>query len=282
MNKFKLCSLLESFFIEDIGEQDITTDLIFTDGTNGKIVFIAKEAGVFCGEEIIKTGFKLFDSDIKTDVLVKDGYPIEIGQQFATASGKIADLLKGERVILNLIQRMSGIATLTQKAVKTLNSSHTKICDTRKTTPGLRMLEKYAVRTGGGFNHRFGLYDGVMIKDNHISFAGSIRNAVEAVREKAGHMIKIEVEVETEEQVIEAVNAGADVIMFDNRTPDEINEFIKLVPAGIITEASGGIQLSNLASYRDTGVDYISLGLLTHSYKALDISVRVLVDKGEE
>ncbi|MCQ6278241.1 carboxylating nicotinate-nucleotide diphosphorylase [Bacillus sp. EB600] len=282
MNKFKLSSLLESFFIEDIGEQDITTDLIFTDGTNGKIVFIAKEAGVFCGEEIIKTGFKLFDSDIKTDVLVKDGDPIESGQQFATASGKIADLLKGERVILNLIQRMSGIATLTQKAVTTLNSSHTKICDTRKTTPGLRMLEKYAVRTGGGFNHRFGLYDGVMIKDNHISFAGSIRNAVEAVREKAGHMVKIEVEVETEEQVIEAVNAGADVIMFDNRTPDEINEFIKLVPAGIITEASGGIQLSNLASYRDTGVDYISLGLLTHSYKALDISVRVNVDKGGE
>ncbi len=282
MNKFKLSSLLESFFIEDIGEQDITTDLIFTDGTNGKIVFIAKEAGIFCGEEIIKTGFKLFDSDIKTDVLVKDGELIEIGQQFATASGKIADLLKGERVILNLVQRMSGIATLTQKAVTTLNSSHTKICDTRKTTPGLRMLEKYAVRTGGGFNHRFGLYDGVMIKDNHISFAGSIRNAVEAVREKAGHMVKIEVEVETEEQVIEAVNAGADVIMFDNRTPAEINEFIKLVPAGIITEASGGIQLSNLASYRDTGVDYISLGLLTHSYKALDISVRVHVDKGEE
>jgi nicotinate-nucleotide pyrophosphorylase (carboxylating) len=282
MNKFKLCSLLKNFFIEDIGEQDITTDLIFTDGTSGKIVFIAKEAGIFCGEEIIKTGFSLFESDIKTEVLVKDGEPIEIGQQFATASGKIADLLTGERVILNLVQRMSGIATLTRKAVQTLNSSHTKVCDTRKTTPGLRMLEKYAVRCGGGFNHRFGLYDGVMIKDNHISFAGSIQNAVAAVREKAGHMVKIEVEVETEEQVIEAVNAGADVIMFDNRTPLEVKEFIKLVPAGIITEASGGIQLSNIASYRDTGVDYISLGLLTHSYKALDISVRVLVDKEEE
>ena len=144
------------------------------------------------------------------------------------------------------------------------------------------MLEKYAVRCGGGFNHRFGLYDAVMIKDNHISFAGSISKAVEAVREKAGHMVKVEVEAETEEQVLEAVHAGADVIMFDNRTPDEIKEFIKLVPAGIITEASGGIQLSNIADYRDTGVDYISLGYLTHSYKALDISVKVLWNKGDE
>lgn len=281
MNKFKLSSLLNSFFIEDIGEQDITTDLLFTDGTKGEIVFIAKEAGIFCGEDIIKTGFSLFDSDIKTTVLVKEGEAIEIGQRLATASGEISDLLKGERVILNLVQRMSGIATLTNKAVTTLNSAHTKICDTRKTTPGLRMLEKYAVRIGGGFNHRFGLYDGVMIKDNHISFAGSIHNAVKAVREKAGHMVKIEVEVETEEQVIEAVNAEADVIMFDNRTPEEIKKFIKLVPSGIITEASGGVQLSNLASYGDTGVDYISLGLLTHSYKALDISVKVHYQRGE-
>lgn len=200
---------------------------------------------------------------------------IEKGQQLATATGKIADLLKGERVVLNLVQRMSGIATLTKNAVTTLNSTHTKLCDTRKTTPGLRMLEKYAVRCGGGYNHRFGLYDGIMIKDNHISFAGSITKAVEAARAKAGHMVKIEVEVETEEQVIEAVNAKADVIMFDNRTPEEIKELIKLVPAGIITEASGGIQLSTLASYQDTGVDYISLGFLTHSYKALDISVKV-------
>jgi nicotinate-nucleotide pyrophosphorylase (carboxylating) len=282
MNKFKLSSLLEHFFIEDIGEQDITTDLLFTDGTCGEIVFLAKEAGIFCGEEIIKTGFRLFDSNIETNVLKKDGEPIEPGERLATASGKIADLLKGERVILNLIQRMSGIATLTHQATEILNSPHTKICDTRKTTPGLRMLEKYAVRAGGGFNHRFGLYDGIMIKDNHISFAGSIQNAVNAVREKAGHMVKIEVEVETEEQVVEAIKAGADVIMFDNRIPEEIKEFIKLVPAGIITEASGGINLTNLASYRDTGVDYISLGLLTHSYKALDISVKVLVDKGEE
>ncbi|MGG1677559.1 carboxylating nicotinate-nucleotide diphosphorylase [Neobacillus sp. NRS-1170] len=282
MNTLKLRSQLENFFIEDIGEQDITTDLIFANETNGEIVFLAKDEGIFCGEEVIKTGFKLLNNDLNVEVLVKDGDRIEYGQQLALVSGKISDLLKGERVVLNLIQRMSGIATLTNKAVHTLNSDFTKICDTRKTTPGLRMFEKYAVRTGGGFNHRFGLYDGVMIKDNHISFAGSIERAVATVRKQAGHMVKVEVEVETEEQVVEAVNAGADVIMFDNRTPDEIKELIKLVPAGIITEASGGIQLSNLAGYGDTGVHYISLGFLTHSYKALDISVKVKWNKGEE
>jgi nicotinate-nucleotide pyrophosphorylase (carboxylating) len=277
----KLRSLLEQFFIEDIGEQDITSDLIFTDDTNGEIVFLSKDNGIFCGEEIIKTGFKLLNQDIETQVFVKDGQALEFGQKLATASGKISDLLKGERVVLNLIQRMSGIATLTRKAVDTLDNGHTKICDTRKTTPGLRMLEKYAVTKGGGYNHRFGLYDGIMIKDNHISFAGSITHAVESVRAKAGHMVKVEVEVETEDQVKEAVSAGADVIMFDNRTPEEIKELIKLVPPGFITEASGGIQLSNLAGYRDTGVNYISLGFLTHSYKALDISVKVLWSKGE-
>jgi nicotinate-nucleotide pyrophosphorylase (carboxylating) len=282
MNTLKLRSLLEQYFIEDIGEQDITTDLIFTDDTNGEIVFLAKESGIFCGEEIIKTGFQLLNTTIAAQVFVKDGQSFEIGQELAHVSGKIADLLKGERVILNLVQRMSGIATLTRKTVNTLDSGHTKICDTRKTTPGLRMLEKYAVRCGGGFNHRFGLYDGVMIKDNHISFAGSITKAVEAIRKNAGHMVKVEVEVESEEQVLEAVNAGADVIMFDNRTPNEIKELINLVPPSIITEASGGIQLTNIADYRETGVDFISLGYLTHSYKALDISVKVRWNKGEE
>lgn len=282
MNTLKLRSQLEKFFIEDIGEQDLTTDLIFAGDTCGEIVFLAKDEGVFCGEEIIRTGFQLLNNEISTRVFVKDGQAIKFGDTLAQVSGKIADLLKGERVVLNLVQRMSGIATLTRKTVNALDSGHTKICDTRKTTPGLRMLEKYAVRCGGGFNHRFGLYDGVMIKDNHISFAGSISKAVAAVREKAGHMVKIEVETESKAQVIEAVNAGADVIMFDNRTPTEIKELIKLVPSNIITEASGGIQLANIADYRETGVDYISLGYLTHSYKALDISVKVLWNKGDE
>ncbi|WML41773.1 carboxylating nicotinate-nucleotide diphosphorylase [Neobacillus sp. OS1-2] len=280
MNKLKLRSLIEQFFIEDIGDRDITTDLIFSDHAKGKIVFLAKEDGVFCGEEIIKMGFHLLDSEMEIQLLIQDGDRFEVGQRLAVVSGGISALLKGERVVLNLVQRMSGIATLTRKAVETLNSPYTRICDTRKTTPGLRMLEKYAVSTGGGYNHRYGLYDGVMIKDNHISFAGSIKRAVELIRQNTGHMVKIEVETESREQVIEAVEAGADVIMFDNRTPDEIREFIQVVPDHIITEASGGIQLTNLADYRDTGVHYISLGFLTHSYKALDISVKVVL--GEE
>lgn len=282
MNTLKLRSQLEQFFIEDIGDQDITSDLIFTNGAKGEVVFIAKEEGIFCGENIIRTGFKLLNEAIEVVVNVNDGEWIKVGQIIATATGRTSDLLKGERVILNLVQRMSGISTLTRKAVQELNSPFTKLCDTRKTTPGLRMFEKYAVRCGGGFNHRYGLYDGVMIKDNHISFAGSITEAVQGVREKLGHMIKIEVETETLDQVKEAIEAKADVIMFDNRTPEEIKEWIGIVPDGIITEASGGITLSNLASYRDSGVNYISLGFLTHSAKALDISVKVSWNKGEE
>ncbi|WP_227394967.1 carboxylating nicotinate-nucleotide diphosphorylase [Jeotgalibacillus aurantiacus] len=278
MNALKLRSSIEQFLIEDIGEQDLTTDLIFTDGTEGEIVFLAKEAGIFCGEDIIRTGFALLQPDVQVELFVEDGDSISVGQRLAVVSGQISTLLKGERVVLNLVQRMSGIATLTRKAVETLGDTETRICDTRKTTPGLRMIEKYAVRCGGGFNHRYGLYDGVMIKDNHISFAGSITEAVERVRKSAGHMVKMEVETEARTQVLEAVEAGADVIMFDNRTPDEIIELKKLVPDHIVTEASGGITLENLAAYRDCGVHYISLGFLTHSYKALDISVKVTAD----
>jgi nicotinate-nucleotide pyrophosphorylase (carboxylating) len=278
MNKLKLRLQLEQYFLEDIGDRDLTSELIFGDGQTGKVVFIAKENGIFCGEEIIREGYAVLHSSVDIDLKVQDGEKIEKGQILAEAYGPAAILLKGERVILNLLQRMSGIATKTNEAVRILNSSHTKICDTRKTTPGLRMLEKYAVRYGGGFNHRYGLYDAVMIKDNHISFAGSIAKAVEAARSKIGHMVKIEVETETKEQVMEAVEAGADVIMFDNRKPEEIKEWISLVPEKTLTEASGGITLENLASYSDTGVDFISLGFLTHSVKALDISVKVTVE----
>lgn len=278
MNKLKLRLQLEQFFLEDIGDRDLTSDLIFGEGQTGKVVFITKENGIFCGEEIIRSGYTVLHSSVEIDLKVQDGEKVEKGQILAEAYGPAAILLKGERVILNLLQRMSGIATKTNEAVRILNSSHTKICDTRKTTPGLRMLEKYAVRCGGGFNHRYGLYDAVMIKDNHISFAGSIAKAVEAARSKIGHMVKIEVETETKEQVIEAIEAGADVIMFDNRKPEEIKEWISLVPEKTLTEASGGITLENLASYSDTGVDFISLGFLTHSVKALDISVKVTVE----
>lgn len=278
VNTLKLRLLLEQFFLEDIGERDITTSLIFPEEASGEIVLTAKESGVFCGTEIVEIGFDMLDSEAHIQMLVKDGDEIEVGEQLAIISGKVSALLTSERVILNLLQRMSGIATLTRRAVETLNSNHTRICDTRKTTPGLRMLEKYAVRCGGGFNHRYGLYDGIMIKDNHIEFAGSIQKAVTLVRERAGHMVSIEVETESIDQVKEAVDAGADVIMFDNRTPDEIEEYIQIVPSTIVTEASGGITLERLADYRHTGVDYISLGFLTHSVQSLDISATVKME----
>ncbi|MGD6779678.1 carboxylating nicotinate-nucleotide diphosphorylase [Sutcliffiella horikoshii] len=275
MNTIMLQEMLRHFYKEDIGEKDLTSEALFAENETGSGTFIAKENGVFVGEQIIHEAMRLLDPEIQVTVFKKDGDRLEKGEEIAKAEGTMRALLGAERVTLNLTQRMSGIATLTAAAVSALDSNHTKICDTRKTTPGLRMLEKYAVTCGGGYNHRFGLYDGVMIKDNHIEFAGNITNAVQRVRENVGHMVKIEVETESLAQVQEAVEAGADVIMFDNRTPDEIKEFIQHVPKHIITEASGGITLTNLATYRDTGVDYISLGLLTHSAKSLDISFNV-------
>lgn len=275
MNTIKLQQMLQQFFVEDIGERDVTSETIFPSNKRAIGVFLVKEDGVFSGGNVIISGYRLLDPSIDITLYKQDGEQVKKGDIVAKVSGSIAPLLTGERVILNLIQRMSGIATLTHRAVTVLNSRHTRICDTRKTTPGLRMLEKYAVTCGGGYNHRFGLYDAVMIKDNHIAFCGSITKAVQAVRDKLGHMVKIEVETETKEQVIEAVEAGADVIMFDNRTPEEVKEFVQLVPSSIITEASGGITLENLAQYGDTGVDYISLGFLTHSAKALDISFNI-------
>ena len=275
MNRIKLQKMLQEFLIEDIGELDITSETIFPLENKGNGVFIAKENGIISGLDIIKEAYHLLDSGIEVELRFSDGDRVAVGDTIAKVSGPIAHLLTGERVILNLMQRMSGIATVTNACVEALNDPSIQICDTRKTVPGLRMLDKYAVVTGGGKNHRQGLYDGVMIKDNHIAFCGSITKAVQAVREKIGHMVKIEVETESKEEVLEAVEAGADVIMFDNRSPEEVKEFATLVPKTIVTEASGGITLENLASYSGTGVNNISLGFLTHSVKALDISLQV-------
>lgn len=277
MNQLKLKAMLGAFFEEDLGNGDLTSESIFSEKDYGYGVFIAKADGVFCGANIIKQGFKMLNGRVTVDLNVVDGTKLKNGEIIATVEGPVIDLLTGERVILNLIQRMSGIATITKQAVKKAASVDTKICDTRKTTPGLRMLEKYAVTCGGGFNHRFGLYDAVMIKDNHIAAAGGIKEAVNKVKGRLGHAVKIEVETESKEDVIAAVLASADIIMFDNRTPEEIVELKKLVPKNIITEASGGITLDNLGDYAKTEVDYISLGFLTHSVQALDISFNVEV-----
>ncbi|MED4610809.1 carboxylating nicotinate-nucleotide diphosphorylase [Bacillus subtilis] len=274
MNHLQLKKLLNHFFLEDIGTGDLTSQSIFGE-QSCEAEIVAKSEGIFAGAAIIKEGFSLLDENVQIILHKKDGDMLHKGEVIAELHGPAAVLLSGERVVLNLIQRLSGIATMTREAVRCLDDEQIKICDTRKTTPGLRMLEKYAVRAGGGYNHRFGLYDGIMIKDNHIAACGSILEACKKARQAAGHMVNIEVEIETEGQLREAIAAGADVIMFDNCPPDTVRHFAKLTPDHIKTEASGGITLESLPAFKGTGVNYISLGFLTHSVKSLDISMDV-------
>lgn len=278
MNQLKLRRLIERFLLEDIGNGDLTSEAIFSPNQVATGVFTAKESGIIAGLPIIKEAYTLLDPHMEVELLISEGEEVASYEPLAQVSGPVVHLLSGERVILNLIQRLSGIATLTNLCVKTLNDPNIQLCDTRKTTPGLGMLEKYAVRIGGGKNHRSGLYDGVLIKDNHISLCGSITNAVTSIRNQIGHTSKIEVEVETKEQVLEAVSVGADIIMLDNCEPNKVIEFTELIPQSIITEASGGISLRNLHEYANTGIDYISLGFLTHSVRSLDISLTVQND----
>ncbi len=263
---------LKDFLLEDIGTGDLSTNLIFESTVQSSGEFVAKEDGVIAGLYIPNLVYGLLGDDAKFKSNCKDGDIVKKGDIIGCAVGNVRTLLTGERVILNLMQRMSGIATQTKNAIHLLNDPQIRICDTRKTSPGLRIFDKQAVRIGGGFNHRMGLYDGVMLKDNHIAFSGSMTLAVNQLRTKLGQMVKIEVEVETRAQVDEAIALGVDIIMFDNRTPKEVKEWTKIVPKSIITELSGGITVDNIADYNGTGVNYISLGALTHSVKAMDIS----------
>lgn len=273
MNPIQLNKQLEQFLLEDIGTNDLTATAIFPIGEVGEAFFLAKATGIVSGVTMIQATYQLLDPTIHVVLHKEDGDHVAPGEAIAKVIGPIQVILTGERVVLNLLQHMSGIATLTYDAVQRLQNTDTKVCDTRKTTPGLRMFEKYAVTCGGGFNHRFGLYDGVMIKDNHIAFCGSLEKAVEQVRRKLGPMVKIEVETESKDQVIAAIKAQCDIIMFDNQTPDTVAEWNELVPHTITTEASGNITLETIANYRYCGVDFISLGCLTHSVHALDISL---------
>ncbi len=280
MNIIKLEEMLKQFFNEDIGDGDLSSEYIFSPKEQGTFSFYAKESGIFCGAPIIEHGFHVLDRSIKVNLPKKDGEAVEAGDVIAIIDGPLQKLLMGERVILNLIQRMSAIATAAHLAVQEIAGTNTKICDTRKTIPGLRMLDKYAVRIGGAFNHRNGLFDAIMLKDNHIAFAGSMTKAIQAAREKVGHTVKIEVEIETKKQLDEAILAGADIIMFDNRSPEEIRAWLPAVPSSITTEASGGITLENIRAYAQAGVQWISLGTLTHSVKAFDISALVQMKGG--
>ncbi|AXF57992.1 carboxylating nicotinate-nucleotide diphosphorylase [Salicibibacter kimchii] len=272
MNPLKVKEKVQSFFIEDIGERDVSTGWLQDETTTVDVT--AKQSGTLAGIDLLSIGYSLLDEKIDVTIHKSDGDRLNEGNLLARIKGPAASVLSGERVLLNLIQRMSGVATATAQAVNDLNDPEIWICDTRKTTPGLRMFEKYAVRCGGGANHRYGLYDAVMIKDNHIDACrGSIHVAVQKARATVGPLVKIEIETRNEQEVLDAVSAQADVIMFDNADPATIRNWQRHVPKTIMTEASGGITPDTLPDYNGCGVDFISLGYVTHSVQALDISM---------
>ncbi|MBM7541764.1 carboxylating nicotinate-nucleotide diphosphorylase [Amphibacillus cookii] len=275
MNHLKAKHAIENFLLEDIGDRDLTSDYLFSKTHTGQSKIVAKQSGVLSGINVIEIVYQCINPTVIVNNHKCDGEHVQIGEVISTITGPLQAILSGERVALNLLQRMSGIASLTATAVSQLSGEQTRITDTRKTTPGLRLFEKYAVTCGGGFNHRFGLYDGVMIKDNHIAYYGSIESAVQQIRSKLGHMVKIEVETEHLDQVEAAVKSAVDIIMFDNQTVERIRQYIKHIPEHIITEASGNITLDMIKDYQDTGVDYLALGFITHSAKSFDFSMNI-------
>jgi len=263
---------------EDLGRGDITTQSVVRGGLRARGRFLAKQDFVLCGLEIAEAVFGALDNAIGLESRVYDGDDILAGNEFAKIEGPAAALLTGERTALNIMQRLSGIATLTRAFVTRVEGTGARITDTRKTTPGLRLLEKYAVTVGGGFNHRFGLDDGVLIKDNHIALAGGVKRAVELARQSASHLMKIEVEVASQAQLREALAAPADVIMLDNMPLEEARESVKLIrdqSAAISIELSGGVTLDNVRAFAECGVDLISVGAITHSVPAVDISLKI-------
>ncbi|MDE0316052.1 MAG: carboxylating nicotinate-nucleotide diphosphorylase [Candidatus Poribacteria bacterium] len=280
LNLRSLDSLLELAFTEDIGIGDITTESTVPPSQKGIGILQAKSEGIVAGLPVAEQTFRKLDETLIFRALVEDGDVVTAGMSIAEVQGSAKTILIGERTALNFLQRLSGVATLTSKFVKTIADYDVKIVDTRKTTPGWRALQKYAVRVGGGHNHRFGLYDGILIKDNHIVAAGGIHNAVKRAKEAAPHTAKIEVEVETIEQVNEALDAGVDILLLDNMSLDMMQQVVKLVANQAVTEASGGITLEQVQAVASTGVDLISVGALTHSAMPLDISLKLtLVEK---
>ena len=264
------------FLQEDIGSGDLTSEATLPEDLTGTAEFVAKGSFVVCGiETVAPLFFKTQNPAIEITSASRDKTPASPGDILLTAQGPVLDLLKAERVALNLVQRLCGVATLTARFVEKVKPLPVKILDTRKTTPGLRILEKYAVRVGGGHNHRFNLADGILIKDNHIEACGSIKNAVERMRDKIPHTMKIEVEAATIEQVRECVSCAVDIIMLDNMEPTRMREAVKLVGGRALLEASGGVNLDNVRQIAETGVDFISVGALTHSARACDISMRL-------
>jgi nicotinate-nucleotide pyrophosphorylase (carboxylating) len=274
MDKNLLDRLYRSFLREDIGRGDLTSEAIFSADQSGRADIVAREPFIIAGAEII--GGRVFttqNSAIEIINPLDDGTEVQTGDLVFSVQGPVIDLLKAERTALNLLQRISGIATFTASFVEKVRDYPVRICDTRKTTPGLRMLEKYGVVVGGGSNHRFNLTDGILIKDNHIAACGSISAAVERVRLRAPHTIRIEVETDTLDQVRECLECGVDIIMLDNMSPATMRQAVQIIDGRALVEASGGIVLENLTAVAESGVDIISIGALTHSAPACDIGM---------
>jgi nicotinate-nucleotide pyrophosphorylase (carboxylating) len=261
---------------EDISSEDVTTNSVMKEAVEGEVDLICKQDGIIAGLEVFERVFKLLNDAVEIEFYCKDGDEVKNGQLMGKVRGDIRVLLSGERVALNYLQRMSGIATYTHSVASLLAGSRTKLLDTRKTTPNMRIFEKYAVRVGGGYNHRYNLSDGVLLKDNHIGAAGSVKKAVQMAKEYAPFVRKIEVEVENLDMVKEAVEAGADIIMLDNMSAEEMGEAIRLIDGRAQTECSGNVTKENIGRLVSLGVDYISSGALTHSAPILDISLKNL------
>lgn len=271
---FYIDDLIKTALTEDINYIDSTADLLIDENSRSDAYFMAKADGVLCGVEVAARVFTLLDPETKVTFLASEGERIAKGQKIAEISGHTREMLKAERTALNLIQHMSGIATYTRKCVDAVAGTKASIADTRKTLPGLRAIQKYAVTVGGGRNHRYNLTDAAMLKDNHIDAYGSITGAVNALRQKAGHMLQIEVETRNLDEVKEALQCGVNVIMLDNMSTDEMKKACELVNGKAKTEASGNVTLENIRAVAETGVDIISLGALTHSVTAFDISMK--------
>ena len=274
--KMQADQLIRMALQEDITSEDVSTNAVMPTATKGTVDLIAKEDGVIAGLDIYARVFTILDEKTEIDLHCKDGDEVKKGELMATVTGDIRVLLSGERVALNYLQRMSGIATYTRQVAKLLEGSNVTLLDTRKTTPNCRVFEKYAVRVGGGHNHRYNLSDGVLLKDNHIGAAGSVAKAVKMAKAYAPFVRKIEIEVETLDQVKEAVEAGADIIMLDNMTPEVMKQAVELIDGRAQTECSGNITKENIQKIREIGVDFVSSGALTHSAPILDISMKNL------
>ena len=273
MNPFVLDPILRRVLEEDIGTGDVTTMATIQPGTQASAELVAKEDFVLSGIDVAKRVFHLLSAETAFEKLIEDGQSVKRGDVLAWIKGDAAVLLQGERVALNLLQRMCGVATLTAEFVKEIGGTGAIIVDTRKTTPGLRVLEKYSVRMGGGGNHRMALYDAVLIKENHVAAAGGITSAVSRARQNVPHTQKVEVEVRNQDEVAEALDAGADILLLDNMSTEELRAAVEMIDGRAITEASGGVNLETVRDIAETGVRLISVGALTHSYRAVDISM---------